>query len=164
MFDAFIKIDGIPGECTDDKHKDWIEVLSFHWGVSQQIAGARSTAGAATGGRTDHNDFSIVKALDKTSPDLMLQCCNGKHIKSIEVDLCRAGEDKNSFMKYNLSDVLITGVRPGGSGQGSEAFPLEEVSFNYGKIELTYTGTDARTGKPGGAVKRWWDTVLNKGG
>ncbi|WP_353327541.1 type VI secretion system tube protein Hcp, partial [Chitiniphilus shinanonensis] len=25
-FDAFIKIDGIPGESTDDKHKDWIEI------------------------------------------------------------------------------------------------------------------------------------------
>ena len=28
-FDGFIKIDGIPGESTDDKHKDWIEILSF---------------------------------------------------------------------------------------------------------------------------------------
>jgi type VI protein secretion system component Hcp len=24
-YDAFLKIDGIPGESTDDKHKDWIE-------------------------------------------------------------------------------------------------------------------------------------------
>ena len=27
-FDAFLKVDGIPGESTDDKHKDWIEILS----------------------------------------------------------------------------------------------------------------------------------------
>ena len=27
-FDAFIKIDGIPGESTDEKHKEWIEVGS----------------------------------------------------------------------------------------------------------------------------------------
>jgi bacteriocin-like protein len=26
-FDRFLKIDGIPGESTDDKHKDWIEIL-----------------------------------------------------------------------------------------------------------------------------------------
>ena len=25
MFDAFLKIATIPGESTDDKHKDWIE-------------------------------------------------------------------------------------------------------------------------------------------
>jgi type VI secretion system secreted protein Hcp len=28
-FDAFIIIDGIEGESTDDKHRGWIEVLSF---------------------------------------------------------------------------------------------------------------------------------------
>ena len=29
-YDAFLKIDGIAGESTDDKHKDWIEILSFN--------------------------------------------------------------------------------------------------------------------------------------
>ena len=24
-FDCFLKIEGVPGESTDDKHKDWIE-------------------------------------------------------------------------------------------------------------------------------------------
>ena len=36
--DTFLKINGIPGDSTDDKHKDQIEVLScgFSWGVEQQ--------------------------------------------------------------------------------------------------------------------------------
>ena len=66
-FDAFIKIDGIPGESTDDKHKDWIEILSFHWGVSQPSSGGRSTGGAASAERCNHTDFSIVHTLDKAS-------------------------------------------------------------------------------------------------
>ncbi|MBP8214834.1 MAG: type VI secretion system tube protein Hcp, partial [Propionivibrio sp.] len=28
-FDTFIKIDGIPGESSDDKHKEWIEIVSY---------------------------------------------------------------------------------------------------------------------------------------
>jgi hypothetical protein len=28
-FDTFLKIDGIPGESTDDKHKDWMEISLF---------------------------------------------------------------------------------------------------------------------------------------
>ena len=36
-FDAFLKIDGIPGESTDDKHKDWIEVLSFDFGMDAAV-------------------------------------------------------------------------------------------------------------------------------
>jgi hypothetical protein len=35
-FDAFLKIDGIPGESTDDKHKDWIEILSFAHGLNNR--------------------------------------------------------------------------------------------------------------------------------
>ena len=70
--DCFLKIDGIPGESTDDKHKDWIEVMSYSSGVSQMAGGDRSTGGAATQGRCDHQDISIVKALDKASPTLNL--------------------------------------------------------------------------------------------
>jgi glutamyl-tRNA reductase len=43
------------------------------------------------------------------------------------------------------------------------ALPLEEVSFNYGKIEWTYTETDHATGKPKGDVKANWDLKANKG-
>lgn len=32
MFDAFLKINGIAGESTDDAHKDWIKILGFSWG------------------------------------------------------------------------------------------------------------------------------------
>ncbi len=37
-FDAFIKIDGIDGESTDEKHSDWIEVIKFGPGVKQKIS------------------------------------------------------------------------------------------------------------------------------
>ena len=33
--DFFLKIDGIPGESTDAKHKDEIDVLSWSWGANQ---------------------------------------------------------------------------------------------------------------------------------
>lgn len=33
--DGYLQIDGIKGESTDDKHKDWIEVTGVHWGVYQ---------------------------------------------------------------------------------------------------------------------------------
>jgi type VI protein secretion system component Hcp len=33
--DAFLKIDGVKGESLDDKHKNWIEVLSTSHSISQ---------------------------------------------------------------------------------------------------------------------------------
>ena len=162
-FDAFLKIEGVAGESTDDKHKDWIEVLSFHWGVSQPASASSSSGGARSAERCNHQDFSIVKTLDKASPKLALFCCNGKHVKEVTLALCRATGDKQKYMEYKLSDAIISGVRPGGAAQGGEPLPLEEVSFNYGKIELTYTETDHKTGKPKGDVKANWDLTANKG-
>jgi len=161
-FDAFLKLDGIEGDSTDDGHKNWIEILSYNHGLSQAIGGSRSGGGAGTAGRCDHQDFSIAKELDKATPALNLHCCNGKHIPKVTVELCRSGEDKNLFMKYLLSDVVISSITPGGS-QGGD-MPLEDVSLNYGKIEWEYTVTDAKTGRKGGVVKTHWDTEINKGG
>lgn len=163
-FDAFLKIQTVPGESTDDKHKDWIEILSFSHGVSQRSSGSQSSGGARSAERCNHDDFTIVKSLDKASPKLALACCRGEHIGEIEIQLCRATGDKQPYMSYKMTDVIISSVRPGGSASSQEALPLEEVSFNYGKIVWTYTITDHKTGKSGGNVAANWDLVANKGG
>lgn len=163
-FDGFLKIDGIDGESTDDKHKGWIEVLSFSFGASQPTSGGRSQGGAASAERVNMQDFSIVKVLDKSSAKLFLHTCNGKHIPKVKLELCRATEDKQKYMEYAMEDVIISSIRPGGSSQGGENLPLEEVAFNFGKIEWIYTATDHKTGKPSGDVKAHWSVVENKGG
>ena len=163
-FDSFLKIDVVPGESTDDKHKDWIEILSYSHDVSQLASGSSSSGGGRSSQRCDHKDFIITKTLDKASPKLALFCCNGQHIKELKLELCRAAGDKQKYMEYKLSDAIVSRVRPGGSAQGSEALPVEEVSFSYGKIEWIYTATDHKTGKPAGDVKAHWDVTTNKGG
>ena len=161
-FDAFLKIDGIPGESTDSKHKDWIEILSFSAGITQPTSGSASTAGGATAERANFTDFSIVKALDKASPKIALACADGTHIKQVTLELCRAGGDKVKYMEYKLSNCVISSYRPGGSSQGGEALPLEEVSFNYGKIEWTYTQQKRADGSGGGQVAAGWNLEQNK--
>lgn len=163
-FDAFVKVDTIPGESTDQKHSQWIEVLSFSWGVSQTATGSSSSGGGKAAERASHNDFSVVKTLDKASPKLFLACCKGDHIKTVTIELCRATGDKQKYMEYKMQDVLVTSVRPGGSSHGGESLPLEEISFNYGKITQTYTETDHQTGKAKGDTITFWEQTTNKGG
>jgi len=163
-FDAFLFVKDIDGESSDDKHQKWIEVLSFSHGVAQPASGSPSDRGGRSAERCNHNDFSIVHALDKASPALALACCNGTHIPEVSVELCRAAGDKTPYMKWKMEDVLITSVSPGGSSQGGETVPLESVTFNYGKITWTYSETDHKTGKKTGQVEKHWDLVANKGG
>jgi len=160
-FDAFLKIEGVDGECSDDKHQKWIEILSYSWGVSQPQAGTRSSAGSMTAERADFHDFNIVKVLDTSSPTLFLHCASGKHFTKATVELCRAGEDKQVYMEYKFDDVAISSYRPGGSRGGQDNLPLEEVSLNFGKVQLIYHPTSRTTGKVEGAVPAGWNLEKN---
>jgi type VI secretion system secreted protein Hcp len=133
-FDAFLKIDGISGESTDAKHKDWIELLSYSHGVSQPSTG--SIGGGRSGARCDHSDFSIVKTLDKASPKLSLAACDGRHISEVRLELCKPAGDRETFMQYFLTDVIVTSALVQGDTAGDR--PLEEISFDYEQIEWIY--------------------------
>jgi type VI secretion system secreted protein Hcp len=163
-FDCFIKIDGIPGESTDHKHRDWIEVLSFSHAVSQPGSGSRSSGGARSAERCDHEDFSVVHTLDKASPKLALFCCRGDHIKTIKIEVCRATGDKQKYLEYDLYDAIVSSVRPAGAVKGAETLPLEVVCFNYGKILVEYRMTDHKDGHMHGPSTAYWDLVQNRGG
>jgi len=162
-FDCFLKIDGVPGESIDDKHKDWIEVLSYYHGITN--AATRTGGGMVLAiNRPTHEDFMVTKPLDKSSPKLALYCSNGQHIREVTLELFKnyPGTGPNRFMKYSLSDVIITSVGTSGGTISSETLPIEEVSFNYGKIEWTYTERDS-AGNAKGDVKASWDITANKG-
>jgi type VI secretion system secreted protein Hcp len=159
--DIFLKIEGIDGESTDEKHEKWIEILSYNHGVSQPVSGVSATGGR-TGGRADFQNLSVVKTIDNATCDLNIKCAKGEHIPKIELELCLATGEKHTFMKYTLEDCIVTSVAPGGSA-GGEVKPMENVSFAYGKIKWEYTPID-HTGKPGSATDRTWDLEKNKQG
>jgi len=161
-FDAFLKIDGIPGESTDDKHKDWIEVLSFNFGMHQPASSTASSTGGATAERVDIQDLSVVKHIDKASPKIYELCCNGKHISNVTLELCRAGGDKLKYMEVKMEQVIISHANPGGNSQGTDGFPTESVSFNFGKVKWTYTQQKRADGSGGGNVTGGWDLTTNK--
>ena len=133
-YDVFLKIDGINGDSTDDKHKQWIEISSYSHRISQPVGGALSAQGVHTGGRADHDDFSLVHRLDAASPTLALHCCTGKHVPNVRLELCRAMGDKTVFMVYTFKDVIVASVCPAGSAATEDPIPMEELTFRYGQI------------------------------
>jgi type VI secretion system secreted protein Hcp len=118
-----------------------------------------SSAGGASHERANFQDFSIVKVLDKATPKLALACSGGDHIKSVTLELCRAGKDKVKYMEYKLSNCIISSITNGGGGGGEIS---ESLSFNYGKIEWTYTQQKREDGSGGGNVPAGWDLQANK--
>lgn len=165
-FDAFLKLDGIPGESTDEAHKEWVELLSFSFGADQPSSGSVSSGGGRSAERVDIDDFEVTKAIDKSTPKLLINCCNGRHIPTVELQVCRSGEDKQLYLKVVMEDVLVTSVKARGTavGAGATPLPIEVATFAFGKVTWTYTETDHKTGLPAGDVESFWDLHTNTGG
>lgn len=163
-FDIFLKIPSIPGESTDEKHVDWIAILFFSHGVNQRASEGLGNSRSRSTQRAEHQEFTVVKALDKASPKLAVACCRGERVSEIILELCESGGNKTKYMEYRMMDITISSVHQGGAAQGKESVPLEEVKFSYRKIEWIYTSFDCATGMPKGEVKAYWDLVQDTGG
>ena len=159
VIDAFLKLKGIKGESTDDKHTDEIEILSYRHGVSQHPGSDPSTAGSLSAGKCEHEDLVITKRVDIASPQLALYCCNGQHIPELVLTVHRAGGEKIKYLEIKCTDVLITSVNPWVDNRAGE-LPSEEISFKYGKIEWTYFKTTV-SGQAAGEMKAGWDAIHN---
>jgi len=158
-FDSFIKIGDIKGEATDSKHKDEIEVYSFHWGVSNGGMGGHGTGHGS--GKCQVDDFSFVHKLDKSSPVLFQKCATGEHIKDALFVVRKAGGSQLEYLKVKFTDVLVSHVRPGGSAHGADDIPLEEVGLNFGKVEVDYQPQGADGKAAGGPVHGGWNLKEN---
>jgi type VI secretion system secreted protein Hcp len=159
-FDCFLKIDGIPGESEDAKHKDEIEVLSYSWGVSQ--TGTFGSGGGGGAGKAVFQDFHFVSGLQKSSPKLFLACATGQHIKEAVLTCRSAGEVQAEFYKMTLTDVLVSSYQHGGSAESGESVPIEQTSLNFAKIRTDYTQRNAK-GSIGGTFSAEFDLKRNVG-
>ena len=152
----FLKLDGIKGESADHKHGGEIHIESFSWGVSQ--TGTHGTAGGGGAGKVSVHDISCTKVVDKSSPALLLHCCNGKHIPNGLITVRKAGEKPVEYLKIKLSDILISGLQLAGHGAVTLT---ENVTLNFAKFHVEYTEQKADgTGAPGGEMG--WDVKKNE--
>ena len=157
-FDCFMEVEGVAGESTDPTYADWIDLLAYSHGVSQPP----STGPSPSPGKSEHKDFTVVKLLDRASPELSFMCCQGTHIPKVTVELRSATGSKGKYMTYVLDDVTVTAVDQFTAGATQAGRPLEEVSFNYAKIAWQYTYVHPGTGQQM-TIQHNWDVALNQG-
>jgi type VI secretion system secreted protein Hcp len=155
-FDYFLELDGIPGESADAKHKGEIDVLSWSWGESQPAPVNPGGGGGA--GKVAMTDLHVSANLSKASPQLLLACAAGTHIKGAVLTGRKGGKAQAEFLTFSLSDVLVSAYQTGGAT--AEA-PLDSISLSFSKIEMTYREQTAKGGL-GPAIRVGWDRKTNK--
>lgn len=149
--DAFLELEGIKGESTDDKHKDLIQVQSWNMGISFMHD---ASGPGGRGGRSDFSPLSIMKVVDLASCELYQACAMGKPIDKGTLFLqTSTGSSKFDFLVIKLQDLRITSIAPGGGGD----VPMESVSFSYGTIQWDYQQLNTETGAVKGSNSASWD-------
>ena len=155
--DMFLKIDGIDGESTDDKHKNEIAILSYAWGEAQSAPAGGAGGGA---GKIAMQDFHFSMLVSKASPKLFLACAKGEHFKNAVLTVRHPGASPTEFLKWRFTDVLITSYQTAGD-VATGALPVDHASLKFSKIEVEYSPVkpDGTLGTP---VKAGWDIKTNQ--
>jgi len=153
--DSFLKLDGIPGESTDAKHKGEIDVLAFSWGVSR--AGSTGPGGGGSAGKAIFEDLLVVARTSKASPKLWQACAAGQHLKSAVLACRKAGAKQVDFLVIELTEVTITSYEIDGS---DDELPLDQFALAFAKVETQFVSVDAK-GKAQPPVTTGWDLKKN---
>ena len=156
--DYFLKIDGIDGESTDDKHKNEIKVES--WSFGEQQTGTGGYGGGHGAGKVQMNDFHFTMKVNQASPKLFLACATGEHIKKAVLTCRKAGKEQQEYLSWTFSDLLISSYQTGGTG-GSDVIPMDQIAFNFAKVEVQYK-MQKPDGTLGGAIKTGYDLKTQK--
>jgi type VI secretion system secreted protein Hcp len=151
---AYLVIDGLPGPSTSKQNA--IDILSFSFGASMTTS--EDAGGGLRAGRADVSHVTVMKLLDKTSPDLFQHCTTGDFLAKVDVIYDKAmGDQQEDYFKLSMQDALITSVQLSGSNEN----PTESISFAFKKIQVCYNRE--KDGKLQGFVQKGFDTEKIKG-
>ena len=163
--DMFLKLDGIAGDSTDDKHKGEIDVTSFAFSLGRGRdgtgSGGRTPSGlSAKGTKSGLQTLRIDKVYDASSPKLFRAAATGQHIKSAVLSFRRSNDSGDlEFLTYTLSDVQVTSYDQGGKdGDARDLGSLEEeVGLTAAKVHVTERTPSAdNPDQPGPVVSADW--------
>ena len=156
-FDAYLKIEGIPGEATEAKHQGWIDVL----GVTNALL---RTASPETPRPLITSELSVVKYVDKASPKLLLACAGGTNIPSVQLEFVTTNAGKIKFYEIVLSNVVARSANMAGSASSVGTRMPEQCHLTFQQIRWTYTEVGPVSQLPNSILTSYWDLLGNSGG
>lgn len=159
----FLQIDGVPGESTEELHRDWIDIDAFNW--SETMASLTATVSGRSAGKVNMADFHFSMKTNKASPVLFLDCAIGKYIPNARLDVCIPFGAENQgpliYLRFNFTQVTITSYSIAGSSPMDRS--VDGFSIAFSKITMTYI----QIGEDGsiiGVINAYYDLATGKGG
>jgi type VI secretion system secreted protein Hcp len=139
------------------------EVEDWNFDVEQTL-NIGSQGGGAGAGKIDFNPFSITRKIDKLSPTFFEYACSGTAFAMVTLALRKSsgvggGAGQTSGVIYLRFDFKLVAVKTI-SWSHDDQSPKEEVSFEYGGLQIRYT-PQLSSGDMGTVIPAGWNRVKN---
>jgi type VI secretion system secreted protein Hcp len=130
----------IKGEGKAPHAGEWMPVISISEGAASSL---RDAASGQSSGKRQHEPIKIVKEIGSSTPQLQKALATGELLQEVVFEFYRPGKatEKDKVEPYQtirLTDAMITSIQNRG-GEAASNRPQEEISFQYGKIEYSYS-------------------------
>ena len=124
----YLNIDGIKGGSTAAGHQGSLELASWSFGASNPSSVGSGSAGA---GKVSISSFNFMRKVDKASPQLKAASVSGTPIPSLSLSV--PIKNSSQYLTITLENVVVSSYSVSSGGDR----PMESVSMNYSKIEIS---------------------------
>ncbi len=113
-FNTFLFIPGITGSSVDERHKNWIDVLSLSQGLTP--VDPRKAIVAC--------NLTVVKLLDVSGPLLWAAAASGQVFPETTLEVAKTGGTQAAFYVIRLTNARIASIQ---SSIKADSLPVEQV-------------------------------------
>lgn len=144
--DMLLQLAGVVGESSDVKHKEFIDLVSWSWGMMSPTD--QSTGHAYAKPRVD--DFKIIKKADRSSPVLIQYLKENVLVKTGHLIVRKAGgADPLTYYEIEFKNMKVTSFKT----QAEDFELVETVTFAFETANFKYTPQSGTGAKGGGVVE-----------
>ncbi|MGH8219323.1 MAG: Hcp family type VI secretion system effector [Steroidobacteraceae bacterium] len=140
--DMFLKVQGITGEASDDKHKGEIDIVSWSWGIHGNLDRG------VPAGKAQYRDLQIVKKIDRASPTLMAYLSTYKVADQAVLTVRKAGTNPLEYLKIELKEVRIRTLDL--ESHGTDV--VERLALGFTWVTVSYVPQGSTGAVGGGGV------------
>lgn len=152
-----LKLTGIVGDSAVDRHKGEIDLTAYSQAFRNTANFGFGAGGGA--GRAACGDISVLKNIDRSSPDLIMHVVTGRHITDGLITFRRTTADgPQEFYTVRLTDVIVDAIEQ--ADPAGEPGLSEKVSLKARQFRFTYRA-QLPDGRLGPEQSFGWDCVSN---
>ena len=133
----FMKIEGIKGESTHERLRDWTRLQSVSTIVQRPSDGPTTFS------------CEVKKAFDVSSPALLQSCGKGEHHRRATLAYVLTKPGATQY-RIAFENVMVASLAQNGPGTGTDGIPGETLSLSFQKIEWNCLTLDESGGNTGG--------------